>query len=383
MKHCIILFTLILSPWIHASESTVTVPWEEFNVLYKERIEQKLKIVDDKADPIIVLEHIEYNLEIKGTQAIGIVSITGNVLIGDPVPIPVFGQKIAVTAVLETENATLLAKDDHYRLHPFETGVFSIKFSVSIPISNFQSKPKLEFQVPTAVRNEINIETSESLKLLSNESLHKIDGKYYFSPTNLLNIEFEHINLEIEGSGSQESLLTEVETPDAVLESVNFFVSFAEDGSVLSAIHLLLPQSDKTRMELTPIDDAEVWSLNVNDQPRSLYRSPMGKWVIPLDSEADSKVILAYLTHNTKLGLDGRLDFSMPETGLTARQVNLTVGLPERMHMLAMESSLQPASGVGWPKFASFNGRPHFFSKPFYKGHALASSIIYQEPANQ
>jgi hypothetical protein len=56
------------------------------------------------------------------------------------------------------------------------------------------------------------------------------------------------------------------------------------------------------------------------------------------------------------------------------------VGLPQRMQMLAMDSDLQPASGNGWPRFRSFNGRPHFFSRPFYRGHAFTSSIIYQEP---
>jgi hypothetical protein len=93
-------------------------------------------------------------------------------------------------------------------------------------------------------------------------------------------------------------------------------------------------------------------------------------------------VVLAYLTRSDKLGLEGRLDFDIPQTGLTAREVNLMVGLPPRMQMLAMDSDLQPASGRGWPRFRSFNGRPHFFSRPFYRGHAFSSSIIYQEPAN-
>ncbi|MCP3689350.1 MAG: hypothetical protein GY784_13150, partial [Gammaproteobacteria bacterium] len=170
--------------------------------------------------------------------------------------------------------------------------------------------------------------------------------------------------------------------PSAVLHSVTFFTSFAEDGTVLSALQLELPPNDENQLVLDPIEAAEVWSLHVNGQPRSLYVSAADMWVVPLDPKVNSKIVLAYLTRNQKLGLEGRLDFDIPETGLTARQVNLVVGLPERMHMLAMDSDLQPASGHGWATFDSFSGRPHFFSKPFYRGRAFSASVIYQEPVN-
>jgi len=383
MKQLLILIVLIISARVHAIEPTVTVPWQAFDKLYQGQIKQALKRQDiPEPEPVIVLEQVQYDLKIVNAQAIGSISIVGSVLSGEPDPLSLFGQNVAVTNILETQNATLIASLGQYQLYTYEPGLFSIKLEVSIPISDFQVKPKLAFDVPQAVRNELKIQSSQNLKLLPNHVLHDINGSYFFPPTSLLSIGFEHINRSVDGLVSGDSLLSEVETPDAVLDSVTFFTSFAEDGAVLTAMHLLLPVSEKSQLELNPIEGAEVWSLRVNDQPRRLYESAAGMWVIPLDVNVKSKVELAYLTRGQKLGLEGRLEFSIPETGLTAQRVNLSVGLPDRMHMLALDSDLQATNGQGWPTFNSFSGRPHFFSKPFYRGHSLTASIIYQEPVN-
>ncbi len=380
MRRLFILLGLTIHGWCYAVESTVTVPWNSFDSLYRGQIEQQFKPVEDEPEPLVSLDQIRYDLKIYGDLAIGTVSIAGNVLVGYPGPVRLFGQEIAVTEIIETRNAVLLASAGAYRLHTQEPGMFLVMFAVSIPIADFQAKPRLEFDVPVAVRNELVIETADNLKLVDTGALHEIDGRYFFSPTGALNIEFEHVNRQIDGAGEQR--LVQVDTPEAVLDSVTFFVSFAEDGTVLSAMDLELPPNQNNQLLLDPITGAEVWSLRVNGKPRSLYRSPDQKWVIPLEPEVSSRVILAYLTRTDKLELEGRLDFSIPETGLTAREVNLMVGLPQRMQMLAMDSDLQPASGQGWPTFKSFNGRPHYFSRPFYRGHAFSSSIIYQEPVN-
>ena len=383
MKLLILFIGIVFSTTPYAIESTVTVPWQAFDSIYKEQIEQDLKKAEiPEPDPLIALESIQYDLTVQGEQVIGTIAIAGSVLVGDPDPLPLFGENLAVTNTLEATNAVMLADAGRYYLYTYDAGVFSIRFEVSLPIADFQVKPRLEFEVPTAVRNELKITLSERLQLLPSDALHPVGDRYFFSPRSLLSIGFEHVGETIDGVLSEDSLLSEVDTPDAVLQSVTFYSSFAEDGTVLSAMHLVIPANERNQLELDPIEGAEVWSLTVNDKPRSLYLSAAEKWVIPLDAKIDSKVALAYLTRNQKLGLEGRLDFEIPETGLTARSVNLVVGLPERMHMLAMDSDLQPANGKAWPAFKSFNGRPHFFSKPFYRGRAFSASIIYQEPVN-
>ena len=383
MKPLLLFLGVIFSTSPHAIESSVTVPWQAFDSIYKEQIEQDLKKSEvPEPEPLITLESIQYDLNVQGEQVIGTIAITGSVLVGDPEPLALFGENLAVTNTLEATNAVMLANGGRYYLYTYNAGVFLIRFEVSLPIADFQVKPRLEFEVPTAVRNELKIQFDERLQLLPSDALHQVGDSYFFSPRTLLTVGFEHVGQSIEGVLSEDSLLSEVDTPEAVLHSVTFYSSFAEDGTVLSAMHLVIPGNERNQLELDPIEGAEVWSLTVNDKPRSLYLSAAEKWVIPLDAKVDSKVELAYLTRNQKLGLEGRLDFVIPETGLTARSVNLIVGLPERMHMLAMDSDLQPANGRGWPAFKSFNGRPHFFSKPFYRGRAFSASIIYQEPVN-
>ena len=380
MRTLVLLLGLSLHSMCIAVESTVTVPWNSFDDLYRGQIEQEFMQDEVEPEPLVSLEQIRYDLRIRGALAVGTVSIAGNVLVGYPQPLRLFGQKIAVTEIIETQNAVILAADGAYRLYTHEPGMFLVMFSVSIPITDFQVKPRLAFDVPVAVRNELVIEEAEHLKLVDTDALHEIDGRYFFSPTRALDIGFEHVRLEPDGAEGNEQRLVQVDTPDAVLDSVTFFVSFTEDGTVLSAMNLELPPNEENQLLLEPIAGAELWSLHVNGKPRSLYQTPGSKWVVPLDPKVNSRVVLAYLTRSDKLELEGRLDFSIPETGLAAREVNLMVGLPQRMQMLAMDSDLQPASGNGWPRFRSFNGRPHFFSRPFYRGHAFTSSIIYQEP---
>lgn len=382
MKKLFLLAGLLSHQWCLAAEPTVTVPWESFDHLYRGQIEQQFEAIEIQPIPIINLEQVRYDLTVQGQHVTGTVSMAGNVQAGDPDILPLFGQKIAVTEVLETQNAVLMAGDGSYWLDTLEAGRFLILFKVSIPILDYQVNPRLEFAVPVAVRNELVIDSQQHLRLIENSKLHKIEDSYFFPPTVNLNIGFEHVNQQIEGMPATSNLMAEVDTPDVVLDAVSFFISFTEDGSVLSAISLVLPANASNQLELDPIEGAEVWSLSVNDKSRSLYSSPGQKWIIPLEPNVDSHITLAYLTRGSKLGLEGRLDFNIPATGLTARRVDLAVGLPERMQMLAMDSDLQPAHGKKQPLFESFSGRPHYFSKPFYRGHALTSSIIYQEPVN-
>ena len=347
MKLLFLVAALLSSTAIFATESSVTVPWSEFDTIYKEQLTQSLTTEEVEPEPVITLEDIQYDLKVQGELVSGSITIRGNVLVGDPEPLHLFGQNIAVIEVIEAQNAVLLAHDGNYALYTFDAGVFSIRFAVSIPISDFQVRPRLEFDVPPAVRNELKIKTSEHLKILPSDSLHAVDDRYFFSPRRLLKISFEHLSQPLNGRESEDSLLAEVEIPEAVLHAVTFFTSFAEDGTVLSAMSLVLPPNDTNQLVLDPIDGAEVWSLQVNDKPRSLFLSAAEKWVIPLDPKVESRVVLAYLTRNQKLGLEGRLDFKIPETGLTARAINLVVGLPERMHMLAMDSDFPTRQRAG------------------------------------
>ncbi len=173
-----------------------------------------------------------------------------------------------------------------------------------------------------------------------------------------------------------------VSTPVTVLESQYFFSSFEENGNVLSVLILDVPPDVGPRLELKAVADAEIWSLTVNDVKKKVYGGDDGTWMIPLDSGKPSHVVLAFLEQKEKLGLQGRLEASIPETGLPSQEVRVGIALPARVELLSMEGPVSPAKGDDWPVPTEFVGNRYFFSRAFYKGEGMALAISYKEPVD-
>jgi len=173
-----------------------------------------------------------------------------------------------------------------------------------------------------------------------------------------------------------------VATPDMVLDSQSFFSSFEENGNVLSVLIVDVPPEMGARMKLAAVPGAEVWSLTVNGASKEVYAGERDTWLIPLERGQRSHVELAFLTQGPKLGLQGRLDVVMPESGLPSREVRVGVALPERVQLLSAEGPVSAASGKAWEVPSEFVGKPHFFSRSFYKGEGMTLAIAYKEPVN-
>ena len=171
-----------------------------------------------------------------------------------------------------------------------------------------------------------------------------------------------------------------VSTPSVVLDAIYCYLSFAENGTALTVLRLKLPPKSGRQLSLQAIADAEIWSLTVNSQRQQLLQQ-QDKWIIPLtDNQSGSLVELAYLRKGGKLGLQGRLDFSVPETALAARKLNVAITLGERVELVALEGELEPAQGKNWPKVKGFSNKAYHFSYPFYRGDGVAAAIYYKEP---
>lgn len=173
----------------------------------------------------------------------------------------------------------------------------------------------------------------------------------------------------------------QVAAPPAVLDAVYLFSSYADNGSLLSVLRLEIPAQADQRLQIAAVADAEVWSLTVNGAARQLYGGSQRQWIIPL-AAGHSVVELSYWQKIDKLGLQGRLALQVPALGLAARRLNLIVGLSERVELLALEGDLEPGDGRKWKLPTNFNGKPYFFSQPFYRGEAVEAAIHYREPAN-
>lgn len=79
MKPLLLFLGLVFSTMSHAIESTVTVPWQAFDSIYKEQIRQDLKKAEKpEPDPLMTLENIQYDLNVRGGQATGTITIAGS-----------------------------------------------------------------------------------------------------------------------------------------------------------------------------------------------------------------------------------------------------------------------------------------------------------------
>jgi len=170
-----------------------------------------------------------------------------------------------------------------------------------------------------------------------------------------------------------------VAEPAMVLDAVYQYTTVADNGTLLSVLRLQVPPLLERRLMLNAVADAEIWSLTVNGEPRSIYGQHDNRWIVPL-AEGSSLVELAYWRKTPRLTLQGRLELPMPALGVAAQSYHLALGLPERVELVALEGDLEPGDGKKWPTVSPFSGRPYYFTQPFYRGEALPVAIHYREP---
>jgi hypothetical protein len=181
-----------------------------------------------------------------------------------------------------------------------------------------------------------------------------------------------------------------VSTPPIVLDSIAFFTSYEDNGSVLSVLIMDIPPEAGPRLSMKAIPNAEIWSLKVNgqkinsfeDQGEPSKNSPNKRWIIPLAGGETSHVELAIIRQIEKLGLHGKLEAELPAAGLPSTSVRIAIALPERLQLLSLEGPVSPAPENKWEKPDEFIGKPYFFSRAFYTGEGIKMTLFYKEPVN-
>ncbi len=171
-----------------------------------------------------------------------------------------------------------------------------------------------------------------------------------------------------------------VASPEVVLDTLHVYTSFTENGRTLTMLHLKMPREAGDKLVLAAVPGAEIWSLRVDGVPRRLYAQSGDHWVIPLSGRSKCTVELAYLSKSARLGLSGRLELSIPATGISARRLHLAVGLEPRVELVSVEGDLQPAKANGWPRVAGFTGTAYHFLRPYYRGEPITAAVYYKEP---
>jgi len=530
------MVALIIAPLITWADSSVTVPWPEFSGLYRERIEHDLKQQQERAEPSLhSIDEALFHLTITGRGATGRVLIRGQMLRGEPTPVSLFDNDVAITEVAEAVGAQLLTTESGYHLIPAKGKPFRVVIGIAIPMRYADGERYLRFSVPRAVQNALELEVPNHLRLKEDAAIKIADGRYYFRPTEGLRLafddlmqtanasnpsidtftEFEAINgrftatsyfsprrpppgpitlqldpkarvfassvptdwLTVTGDGGVQVNLAanwqrafviqyeifsqsdtvliqlprvlantgreneftvrpgvnaqirvsgdnvvagipvtrlpqpiaaetgargtyyqltdpqtsvalthqpfeRVPTPERVLDAVYFFTRFTENGDQLATLRVTLPARSGDRLVMHAIPDAEIWSVSVNGVLRDVYAQGTDRWIVPLDVNADSSIELAFLRRGAKLGLEGRLDLTLPATGLTARAVHVAISLAKRVQLVAFDSELTPAPNMQWPNLRELEPPAYFFTRPFYRGDVVRASIYYQEPVS-
>lgn len=173
-----------------------------------------------------------------------------------------------------------------------------------------------------------------------------------------------------------------VSTPALVLDSMAFFAAFEENGNTLSVLTMELPPDAGPRLGVKAVADAEIWSLSVNGIKKRVFAGSDQTWILPLAEGAVSRVELAYLKKGDKLGLQGKLEAELPETGLAARNVAVGLALPQRVDLMSVEGPVSSDPKAAWKTPAEFVGKPYFFSRAFYKGEGMKLAVSYKQPVD-
>jgi hypothetical protein len=179
-----------------------------------------------------------------------------------------------------------------------------------------------------------------------------------------------------------------VSTPPIVLDSIDFFTSFDDNGSVLSVLMMDIPPEAGPRLRIKAIPHAKIWSLKVNGQEINVYEdqndasniSYEKSWIIPLLRDQTSHIELSFIRQGTKPGLHGKFEAELPATGLPSTRVRMAIALPNRLQLLSLEGPVSPAPENNWKKPDEFIGKPYYFSRAFYTGEGLKMIISYKEP---
>ena len=177
------------------AQSTITVPWDEFKTLYQERLEQILKPTKQKPEPVYTIEEAVYRLSVTDAGATGTITLSGQVLQGQPPPLLLFAEDLAITTITDMQGGTLLSDVEGYRLFTQGEGPFQLSFGIALPLNEDQRSRYLSLHIPRAVKNSLELKLPTGLELLESPGLPQSDGQYYFPPREELTLRFEDRSL--------------------------------------------------------------------------------------------------------------------------------------------------------------------------------------------
>jgi hypothetical protein len=179
-----------------AAAQDVSVPWEEFKSLYRERIEKEvlMQTAPPALRPLVYsIDEARYHITVAGGEARGDVLITGKILGGDPEPIPLFGADIVLTDFGEISGGALLGSSEAAGaafLPAAGAAEFQLVLGFLVPVTDDNEARALSFNTPRALRNSLKVTLPEQARILEHPGIRDGAGVFHFAPSPCINLRY-------------------------------------------------------------------------------------------------------------------------------------------------------------------------------------------------
>ena len=179
-----------------AAAQNVSIPWDEFKTLYRDRIEKEVLMQTAPPAPrpqVHSIDEARYRIAVAGGEARGDVLIVGKVISGDPAPIPLFGDTLVLTEVTEVRGGALVSSGTPGGASFLpEAGAveFQLVLGFLAPIQDDQEARMLSFAIPRALRNSLHLALPDETRILDHPGLRDPDGSFHFAAAPDLTVRF-------------------------------------------------------------------------------------------------------------------------------------------------------------------------------------------------
>lgn len=350
------------SPLIH--DSHISVPWSEFSDLYRAHLENDWA-EKNQTKPVFSIEAADWEMSLADGAAIATLNLSGALVAGEDATVPLGLNHAAITEATTSAGSTLVRDDFGYALHVQQSGGFTLSLSLASPLEHVSNSKILRLSIPAAIRNSLQLSMPAHYELISFAGYQETAGRWHFATRDQLELKIQTRNPDQKPS--------EREATQPVLASAIFDVQITESGRRLTRLVAELPKDFGNNLIVSQPANGTFWALKLNGQSR-VVNQQNEQWHIALSPEQSNRVELSWLEEGEELGIDGRVDIALPQTGLNAQVMRLNIQLPDRVQLVGLEGRVEVAADhrAGW-----FN-----FQQPFYQGNGEKIAIHYREPPN-
>lgn len=215
-------------------------PWEELKTLYRAQITRELsagEVIAESA-PVVVIDEARYGLHLGAERVEGELELSGRLVSGKPVPVPLFGPELVLREGGEVTGASLIPAGESggIELLP-EAGAAFFHVSASFLVRSAEERGgrTLSLAIPRALRNPVKLQLDEGLRLLEAPGIAGPEGEYYLASGDVMQVRYATAATEVESQTPEVDLFTRIVVSQrrVVLETHGVPVRGLPEGALL------------------------------------------------------------------------------------------------------------------------------------------------------